>query len=104
LAVVSQAAFKYTPGDIMATTYHVSPTGQDANPGTEAQPFLHVQCGVDALSDPGDVLRIHGGTYVESVVVDGKVGGDQAGQEIVIESFDDDEQAVIDSGYDDRYE
>ena len=88
----------------MATTYHVSPAGQDSNPGTEAQPFLHVQCGVDALSDPGDVLRIHGGTYVESVVVDGKVGGDQAGQEIVIESYDDDddEQAVIDSGYDDR--
>jgi hypothetical protein len=72
----------------MPETFYVSLTGQDSNPGTEAEPFRHVQSGVDALQAPGDGLKIRGGTYVESVIVDGKTGGDGEGTAIYIESYE----------------
>ena len=86
----------------MPQTYFVSLTGDDSNPGTSTgQPFRHVQRGVDELKDPGDVLQIREGVYVESVVVDGLVGGTDNDSKIIIKAFDG-EDVVIDAGYEHR--
>lgn len=49
-----------------ATTYYTAPTGNDANPGTQASPFRTINRGVKALK-PGDTLRVKGGTYPETL-------------------------------------
>lgn len=51
-------------GDI----YHVSPTGDDANPGTGSRPWQTISYAVSQLK-PGDTLIIHGGTYNEVVEI-----------------------------------
>jgi hypothetical protein len=77
-------------------------TGDDSNPGTSTgQPFRHVRRGVEELKDPGDVLQIREGVYVESVLVDELVGGTDNDSKIIIEAFDG-EDVVIDAGYEDR--
>jgi hypothetical protein len=74
----------------MDQKYFVSLTGDDSNPGTSpGQPFRHVQRGVDALKDPGDVLQIREGVYVESVVVEEKPADNSDNDSpIIIEAFD----------------
>ncbi|MGW3346013.1 carbohydrate-binding protein [Nonomuraea rubra] len=48
------------------TTYHVSPSGSDANPGTSSSPFRHIQrCA--AVMTAGDTCQIASGTYRETV-------------------------------------
>ncbi len=50
-------------------TLHVSPTGDDANPGTDPlAPLLTIQHAAD-LSQPGDLVLIQPGTYREAVTV-----------------------------------
>lgn len=49
-----------------ATDYHVAKTGDDANPGTAAAPFLTLGRAA-ALAGPGDVVFIHEGTYEETL-------------------------------------
>src|SRR6266568_4542114 len=48
------------------STYFVSTTGNDSNPGTQASPFLTVRNGVSLLN-PGDTLLIRGGIYREDI-------------------------------------
>ncbi|WP_435832294.1 right-handed parallel beta-helix repeat-containing protein [Nonomuraea rubra] len=44
------------------TTYHVSPSGSDANPGTSSSLFWHIQrCA--AVMTAGDTCQIASGTY-----------------------------------------
>ncbi len=43
--------------------YYVSPTGDDANPGTREQPWAHPG-NASRLLEPGDTLMVMGGTYV----------------------------------------
>ena len=45
-----------------AATYYISPTGDDANPGTEAQPFQTIQKGLESATD-GDTVRLLEGVY-----------------------------------------
>jgi uncharacterized repeat protein (TIGR02059 family) len=47
-----------------ATTYYVSTTGSDSNPGTLSQPWATWQKGFNSIS-AGDILYIRGGTYTQ---------------------------------------
>jgi parallel beta-helix repeat protein len=49
-----------------AATYYVATTGNDLDPGTEANPFRTVNKGVKVLK-PGDTLYVRNGTYDESL-------------------------------------
>jgi hypothetical protein len=50
-----------------STEYHVSPSGNDSNPGTLSSPWITVQHAADSVSS-GDTVIIHTGTYKEEVV------------------------------------
>lgn len=45
-----------------ASTFYVSPTGSDSNPGTESAPFKSLMKAQSAAS-PGDIVYIRGGVY-----------------------------------------
>ena len=49
----------------LGTTWYVSSSGSDANPGTVSKPFKTVQVGLNLLR-PGDRLILRGGTYYPS--------------------------------------
>jgi len=51
-----------------ASTYYVSPSGNDSNPGTQASPFRTIQKGVNT-AQAGDTVLVRGGTYNEAVNV-----------------------------------
>ena len=81
--------------------YFVSRLGDDANDGSELQPFQTIQRGLKGASPaassklkPGDILTIRGGTYVEEVKISQLAG--TPGNEITIRSFPG-ERAVIES-------
>lgn len=52
--------------DVQASTYHVSLSGSDSNPGTQSQPFKTFNKAVAPLL-PGDTLYIHGGTWTQQL-------------------------------------
>jgi hypothetical protein len=56
--------------------YHVSPAGNDANPGTDARPWKTIGKAAAALG-PGDTVLIGTGTYRERVILteSGRPGG-----------------------------
>ena len=45
-----------------ADEYYVAPAGDDANPGTQAQPFASLQKTQDVVK-AGDTVWVRGGTY-----------------------------------------
>jgi len=47
---------------LRAADFYVAPTGNDADPGTEAKPFATIQRAQQSAS-PGDTVFIRGGTY-----------------------------------------
>jgi hypothetical protein len=77
----------------LATGRFVAPGGNDANPGTLAQPWRTVQTAIGRLA-PGDTLYLRGGAYYGRVTV--SVSG-SAGAPIVIRSYPG-EDAMLDSG------
>ena len=50
------------PAFLTAATYYASPSGNDSNPGTYAQPFRTVARGIQA-ANPGDTIVLQDGTY-----------------------------------------
>lgn len=46
--------------------FHVAPSGDDRNSGTQAAPFRTIQHGAD-VAQPGDVITVHGGVYRERI-------------------------------------
>jgi hypothetical protein len=61
------AAIKDEPAVYTGSVYYVATTGNDANPGTQAQPWRTVQKAADTLA-AGDTVYIRAGTYAEHVV------------------------------------
>lgn len=57
-----------TTGDI-----YVSTTGNDANPGTLAQPKLDPQAAI--IANPGKVIRLRGGTYRQKISLPASASG-----------------------------
>jgi len=51
-----------------AAVYHVSPAGDDANPGTESAPWRTLQRAADVM-EPGDTALAHAGDYEEDVTI-----------------------------------
>ena len=49
-----------------AEVYHVSSTGLDGNPGTEAKPFKTISAAA-SVAGPGDTITVHEGVYRERV-------------------------------------
>jgi hypothetical protein len=47
-------------------SFYVSPTGNDSNPGTEAQPWLTVEKLTTAGLNAGDIVYFRGGTYTST--------------------------------------
>ena len=54
-------------GSTYASTYYVAKTGNDSNPGSEAQPWLSIQRAANTLV-AGDTVYIKSGTYNERVI------------------------------------
>ena len=46
--------------------FHVAPSGNDANPGTQAAPLRTIQRAAD-LAQPGDVITVHEGVYRQRI-------------------------------------
>jgi hypothetical protein len=55
-----------SPQAATAATYYVATTGNDANSGTQAQPFRTIAKGLTVLRT-GDTLHLREGTYAESI-------------------------------------
>src|SRR3954452_14859908 len=51
---------------VLLSSYFVSTSGDDGNPGTLSAPFRTIQQAAD-VADPGDTVFIRGGTYRETV-------------------------------------
>ena len=49
-----------------AADFHVAPSGNDANPGTQAAPLRTIQRAAD-LAQPGDGIAVHQGVYRERI-------------------------------------
>ena len=49
--------------------FYVSTAGSDENPGTRRRPWRTIQMAIDSLR-PGQTAVVHGGVYVESLVVE----------------------------------
>ena len=67
LALAADKVWAFTAGVCAATanTFFVAPAaagGNDANPGTEAQPFATLSRAVNAVG-PGDLIRVRAGSY-----------------------------------------
>lgn len=58
LALIAQVA--------IATEFHVSPSGNDANAGSAEQPFKTISAAAQ-VAQPGDAITVHEGTYRERV-------------------------------------
>ncbi len=51
---------------LLAADLHVTTTGNDTNPGTQAAPLRTIQRGAE-LAQAGDVVTVHAGTYRERI-------------------------------------
>ncbi|WP_372846651.1 hypothetical protein [Pontiella sp.] len=72
----------------VAEDFYVSTTGDDANPGTLAEPFATVQHALYGMG-PGDTCYIRGGTYREAVDLSWIAGAE--GNPITLTPFGDEE-------------
>jgi hypothetical protein len=66
-ALSSDYTFTTTAASTAGNTYYVATNGNDANPGTETQPFRTIAHGVSGLT-PGDTLYVTSGTYAEALM------------------------------------
>ncbi len=72
---------------VRATTYYVAKTGSDANPGTEAEPWLTIARASTTLM-AGDTVLVKQGTYDENLDVNDGAHNGTAENPIVYKSYD----------------
>lgn len=94
---LSQASLFTEPGIryAAASTYYVSPDGNDSNPGTESQPWKTIQKAGDTLT-PGDTVYVKAGQYNEKVTVN--VSGTASGGYITISNYESDKVIIDGTG------
>jgi Right handed beta helix region len=63
LFFISFGASLFLCATTRANTFYVSTSGNDANPGSQVQPWRTLQYAVDRIS-PGDTILVESGTYV----------------------------------------
>ena len=68
---------------LWAAAYHVSPDGDNANPGTRAEPFRTIQFAAEQ-AQPGDTITVHEGVYRERI--DPPRGGKSDDERIVFQA------------------
>ena len=73
--------------------YHVSPSGNDSNPGTLESPWQTI-CKANQTLQAGDCVLIHGGVYNEDI---NPVNQGAEGQEIIYSNYNNED--VIVTGY-----
>lgn len=66
LSILSILCFIVFSTGLCATDYHVAKNGNDANDGSEANPFLTIGQAARTVV-AGDVVIIHEGTYEETL-------------------------------------
>jgi hypothetical protein len=69
----------------LPSTYYVSPSGSDSNPGTLAQPFKTIQHSLNVAIHPGDTIQARAGTYNEKVSF--PASGSATGGAITLEAY-----------------
>lgn len=79
----------------MATNYYVATDGDDADPGTLAEPFLTIQHGIDQATTAGDAVYVRAGTYVEALTLD---NAGTSGSPITVSGYAD-ERPILDGEY-----
>ncbi len=79
---------------LFATTYFVSPDGDNNNPGTEEFPWATIQHAANVLS-PGDSVLVKSGVYNEKIEIN--VSGTD-GQYITFKNYDEDTVIIDGSG------
>jgi len=72
-------------GGAVTSTFFVSPTGSNANPGTFVLPFKTIQHALNVANQPGDTIEVRGGTYHEKISFPNS--GTQAGGDITLEAY-----------------
>jgi len=77
------------------TSYYVSLTGNDSNPGTQAAPWRTIQHAADTAR-AGSTVQVHGGVYEELVSIN--VSGNASDGFITFKSYPG-ETAVLDAGH-----
>lgn len=70
----------FLPVQVIGQEYHVSPGGDDGNPGTERKPFRTISKAAE-VAMPGNTITVHEGVYRERI--DPPRGGSSPGQRIV---------------------
>ncbi|MEQ1633624.1 MAG: DUF1565 domain-containing protein, partial [Planctomycetota bacterium] len=80
---------------IPSTSFYVATDGDNANPGTQAQPWRTLTYAIGRLA-AGDTLVVRGGTYLESAVRIGVTG--TANAPITIREMPG-EDAIVDAGF-----
>lgn len=73
--------------------FYVATNGSDSNPGTESQPFQHIQKAIDIASH-GDTIFVKSGTYQERMNINKKTT--VAGNYLTIRNYQND-KPIIDS-------
>jgi alpha-N-arabinofuranosidase len=64
--LVTALTVVFTACSSYAEVYHVSSTGLDGNPGTEARPFKTISAAA-SVAGPGDTVTVHEGVYRERI-------------------------------------
>jgi hypothetical protein len=80
-----------TAGPGYAEVYHVSSTGLDGNPGTEAKPFKTISAAA-SVAGPGDTITVHEGVYRERI--NPPRGGSSDRKRIVYQAAKDDRVVI----------